>query len=103
MLRINNTKKGTNNWVKIYKRWAHERSINPNLEEIDAESLDEVLSQFYGEICKQDGREHEPDSLRVMQSSLHRYLSEKGYSKSILKDEVFNKSCKILEGKGTLL
>ena len=61
-----NTKKSTNNWVKIYKQWAHERSINPNLKEIDAESLDEVLSQFHGEICKQDGREYEPDSLRVM-------------------------------------
>ena len=98
-----NTKKSTNNWVKIYKQWAHERSINPNLEEIDAGSLDEVSSQFYGEICKQDGTEHEPDSLCVRQSSLHRYLSKKGYSKSILKDDVFNKSCKILKGKARLL
>ena len=73
------------------------------MKEIDAESLDEVLSQFYGEIRKQDGREYEPDSLRVMQSSLHRYLSEKGYNKSILKDQVFKESCKILEGKARLL
>ena len=63
-----------------------------------AESLDKVLSQFYGEIRKQDGREYEPDSLRVMQSSLYRHLSEKRYSKSILKDQVFNESRKILEG-----
>ena len=39
-----NTKKSANNWVKIFKQWAHEWSINPNLEEIDAESLDKVLS-----------------------------------------------------------
>ena len=68
------------------------------MEEIVAESLDKVLSQFYGEIRKQDGREYEPDSLRVMQSSLYRHLSEKRYSKSILKDQVFNESRKILEG-----
>ena len=73
------------------------------MEEIDAESLDEVLSRFYGEIRKQDGREYEPDSLRVMQSSLHRYISEKGYNKSILKDQVFNASRKILEGKARVL
>ena len=61
-----NTKKGTNNWVKIYKQWVHERSINPILEEIDAESLDEVLLQFHAEIRKEDEREYEPNSLRVM-------------------------------------
>ena len=38
-----------------------------------------------------------------MQSSLHRYLSEKGYSKSIWKDQVFNESGKILEVKARLL
>ena len=69
------------------------------MEEIDAELIYKVLSQFYGEIRKQDGREYEPDSLRVMQSSLYRYLSEKRYSKIILKDQVFNENHKILEGK----
>ena len=73
------------------------------MEEIEAESLDEVFSQFYGQICKQHGREYESDSLRVMQSSLHRYLSEKGHNKRILNDQVFNKSHKILEGKVRLL
>ena len=47
--------------------------------------------------------EYEPDSLRVMQSSLHRYLIEKGSSKNILKDQAFVKSRKILEGKAKLL
>ena len=98
-----NTEKSTNNWVKLYKQWAHERSININLEKIDSQSLDKVLSQFYGEICEQDWREYEPDNLRVMQSLLYRYLSEKAYNKSILKDLVFNAKCKILEGKARLL
>ena len=39
----------------------------------------------------------------MIQSSLHCYLSEKGYNKSILKDGVLNKSCKILEGKARIL
>ena len=45
----------------------------------------------------------EPDSLRVMQSSLHRYLIEKGSSKNIFKNQAFVKSRKILEGKAKLL
>ena len=67
--------------VKIFKQWAHKRSINANLEEIEVESLDEVLSQFYGDIRKQDGKECQPYSLRVMQSLLHCCLSEKGITK----------------------
>ena len=100
---MQNTKKSVNNWVKIFKQWAHEWSINPNLEEIDAESLDKVLSKFYAKIHKQDGREYEVDSLSVMESSLYCYLSKKRVQKSILKDQVFNQNPKILEGKARLL
>ena len=100
---MQNTKKSVNNWVKIFKQWAHEWSVNPNLEEIDAESLDKVLSKFYAKIHKQDGREYEVDSLSVMESSLYCYLSKKRVQKSILKDQVFNQNRKILEGKARLL
>lgn len=34
---------------------------------------------------------------------LHRYISEKGYNKCILKDQVLNESRKIQEGKARLL
>ena len=93
-----NTKKSANNWVKVFTMgsWTVDQS---KLGGDRAESLDEVLSQFFGEIRKQDGREYEPESLRVMQSSLHRYLSEKGYNKSILTDQVFKEYLEILEGR----
>ena len=68
------------------------------MEEIDAESLDKVLS-----VLLRNSKEYEPDSLRVMQNSLYRYFSEIGYNKSILKDQIFNESRKILEGKARLL
>ena len=84
-----NTKKSTNNWIRVYKHWAKERNVCQNLEELDYETLDGTLAQFYGEIRKQDGADYEPDSLRVMQSSLHRYLVENGSSQNILKDQSF--------------
>jgi len=59
--------------------------------------------QFYAEIRKEIGQEYEPDSLKVMQAALERYLKEKYYSKSILKDMEFLNSRKVLEGKARKL
>ena len=46
-----------------------------------------------------NGDEHEPDSLKVMHASIDRFLREKGYPKSILRDNEFLNSKKVLEGK----
>ncbi|XP_066935958.1 zinc finger MYM-type protein 3-like [Clytia hemisphaerica] len=73
------------------------------LEEYSPPELDAVLCQFYGEVRKRDGDDYEPDSLRVMQAGLHRYLVENNYPKSIMDETVFNKSIKTLEGKARLL
>ena len=98
-----NTKKSTNNWIRVYKHWANERGVNQNLEELDTESMDEILTRFYAEIRKPNGQEYEPDSLRVMQGSINRYLVEKGFTKNIINDQEFVKSRKVLEGKAKLL
>ena len=58
------------------------------LAEYNHPELDAVLCQFYGEVRKRDGNNYEPDSLRVMQAGLHRYLVEKKYPKSIMDDIV---------------
>ena len=46
-----------------------------------------------------DGQEYEPACLRVMRSSLDRYLKEKNYPFSIISSVEFNESNKVLEGK----
>ncbi|XP_066911348.1 uncharacterized protein KIAA1958-like [Clytia hemisphaerica] len=99
-----NTNKSTNNGIRVYKQRANVRKTCQNLEDfVDAKSLDGTLAQFYAELTKQNGDGYEPDSLRVMQSSLHRYLVEKGSTMNILKDQSFSKSRKILEGKARIL
>ena len=51
--------------------------------------LDEVLVNFYVEVRKLDGQEYEPACLRVMRSSLDRYLKEKNYPVSIISSDEF--------------
>ena len=61
--------------------------------------LDEVLVNFYAELRKVDGQEYERACLRVMRSSLDRYLKEKNYPVSIISSDEFKESNKVLEGK----
>ena len=74
-----------------------------NLETYDVRELDNVLSKFYAEVRKENGDEYEPDSLKVMQASIDRFLREKGYTKSILRDNEFLNFKKVVEGKARSL
>ena len=98
-----NTKRSTSTWINVYQTWAKERSKKPDREGYSPQELNSVLCQFYGEVRKKDGEDYEPDCLRVMQSSLHRYLKEKNFPKSILIDTEFIQCNKILEGKARTL
>ena len=52
-------------------------------------------------VCKKDGDDYEPDSLRVMVTAIDRYLAE--YKHSIIRDREFKSSKQVLEGKTRLL
>ena len=94
-----NTKKSTEYWKNVFKKWATERNVNANLEEYECDALDQTLSQFYAELRKENGDDCEPDSLKVMQAAMERYLKSKSYPKSIIRDREFINSRKVLEGK----
>ena len=53
--------------------------MDVNMETISPAALDEILQKYYLEVRKQDGTDYEPDSLKVMQAALERYLSDKRY------------------------
>ena len=48
------------------------------------QALDALFNKFYVEIRKKDGTDYEPDSLRVMQAAIDRYLRHKNYPVSII-------------------
>ena len=96
-------KKSTEYWKNVFKKWANERNLQPNLEDYQSDVLDRTLSQFYAELRKENGDDYEPDCLKVMQASLERYLKSKAYPKSIIRDREFLNSRKVLDGKARKL
>ena len=60
-----NTRKSTINWVRVFEKWCDENSLGKNLDTILPEQLDKVLERFYASVCKQDGTDYEPGSLKV--------------------------------------
>jgi len=98
-----NTRKSMEYCKNVFKKWVNERNFRANLEEYKSDVLNQKLSQFYAELRKENGDDYEPDCLKVMQSSLERYLKSKAYPKSIIRDREFLNSRKVLEGKARKL
>ena len=67
------------------------------------QALDGLLNRFYVEIRKKDGTDYEPDSLRVMQAAIDRYLCHKNYPASIITGREFTKSQETLDAKAKQL
>ena len=98
-----NTLQSTNNWVKVWKTWAAQKGYDESIEKYESETLNKILKQFYATVRKKNGDDYEPDSLRVMVTAIDRYLIEKEYKYSIIRDREFKSSKQVLEGKARLL
>ena len=98
-----NTKLSTSNWLKIYQLWARARGKEINPEKLEPYELNKTLELFYAEVKKSNGKDYEPDSLRVMIAAVDRHLKEKDYPMSIMKDRAFASSKSVLEGKARQL
>ena len=83
-----NTERSTNMWYSLAKS----RQINESVETMAPATLDRVLQKFYLEVRKQDGSEYEPDSFKVMQAALERYLSSQKYTYSLINSLKFSSS-----------
>jgi len=64
--------------MNVFRSWCQARLLeNVTIEIMAPEELDKVLSKFYANVKKKDGDDYEPESLKIMQSSIERYLKEK--------------------------
>ena len=106
-LKASAVSKNTSRWTKqrmnVFKSWCQPRHLeNVNIIK-KADELDNILSKFYAEVTKRDGDDYEPESLKIMQSAIERYLKEKNYPLSIVRSREFHNSQEILHAKAISL
>ncbi|XP_066910901.1 uncharacterized protein KIAA1958-like [Clytia hemisphaerica] len=98
-----NTTKSTSLCKRTFDTWADQRQQPKDIENLDPTELDQMLQRFFAEVKKQNGKDYEPGSLASLQSGIDRYLKEKHYNYSIIKDREFTSSRAVLEGKARFL
>ena len=86
-------------WLSLWKTWCERKSIALEIEEHKPAELNRLLEKVYAEVKNKNGKDYEPDSLRVMIAAFDRYLKDKQYALSIVKDREFHSSKQVLEGK----
>ena len=85
-----NMRKSTINWVRVFETRCDENDLDKKPEMVLPVQLDNILEHFFACVCKQDGADYEPGSLKVMQAALDRHLKGKGYSFSMIKELLFS-------------
>ena len=98
-----NPARATKTWMSAWTEWCKARNINVKMESYCPQALDGLLNKFYIEIRKKDGTDYEPDSLRVMQTAIDRYLRPNNYPVSIITGRDFIKSQETLDAKAKQL
>ena len=86
-------------WLNVYSSWATVRGHSQDIHTLPPVELNKVLKQFFGEIRKKDGKEYEPDCLRVMLGALHRHLTSVNYPGDLITGREFKDCRDVLEGK----
>ena len=82
-----NTLQSTNNWVKVWKSWASQKGYDESIEKYEPGA--KILEQFYATVRKKN--------------AIDRYLADKEYKHSIIRDRELKSSKQVLEGKVRLL
>lgn len=85
--------------LNVWWSWAEQKGHGQKIENHEEEALKKILEDFYATMRKKDGQDYEPDSLRIMVTSIDCYLKEQGYKHSIIRDRQFNSSKQVIKGK----
>jgi len=96
------TKRRTDYWINIFQQRTDEGK-NEKLKSYEVPEHNEALANFFAKLRKENDKDYEPDSLKVMQVALDRHLRSKNYPKSIVRNTEFLSSRKVLERKARKL
>lgn len=91
------TQKATGIWMNCFKEYLEEKG-HPKIEEIETQSLPDILTAFYTELRKKDGEgEYKTSTLKCIRAAINRYFKEER-SLDILKDGRFVRSNEMFKG-----
>ena len=76
-MKNNNTKKKTKGYLKILSEWLHGNNELRMVEDIPAVELNPYLARSFLSARSQKYKEYEPESFKLIQSSVSRYSMEK--------------------------
>ncbi|CAC5380626.1 unnamed protein product [Mytilus coruscus] len=100
---MRNTSRKTNSDVSKLKTWLSDQNELREFHEIPPQELDLLLVRLFMTAKKCDGGDYEPDTLKSIQGSINRHLSEKHYNIDLIKDKEFKHSEDVLMSKRKLL
>lgn len=87
--------------MSVFQSWEKSRDLeNVSIETMSSEELDSVLTKFYAEVKKKrTAMNYEPESLKIMQSTIERHLKDNNYPLSIVISREFLNSQEVLNAK----
>ncbi|KAJ8309919.1 hypothetical protein KUTeg_011784, partial [Tegillarca granosa] len=91
-----NTVRKTTSDIKKFTNWLKSQNEQRELHEMQKQELDRYLARFFMTAKKVNGEEFEPDSLKTIQSSINRHLSEMNAGINIIEDNEFKHSRDVL-------
>jgi len=96
-----NKSRKTKSDEKLFTEWLlKSQNEQRQSEDIECYKLDQYLARFFLSVRNKKGEEYEPDTLKSIQSSINRHLTEKTKSKmNILTDKDFQHSRDVLSAK----
>lgn len=97
-LKNDNTVRKTTSDMRLFNRWLRSNNEMRLAEEIPVTELDKCLARFFMTVKKDDESNYEPQSVRSMQSSISRYLTEK-CAINIMVDKEFHHSRDVMSAK----
>ena len=71
-----NTKKGTNWGISVWRQWCNARNIQEPIESMEASQICSLMAKFVQEARRKDGQEYPASSLLNIVSAIQRYLRE---------------------------
>ena len=87
-----NTQRATEKCVKVLKAYLKCKGMPVEFEDWDKPRLAEVLSKFYMEVRREDGKLYKTGSMVNIRAGLNRYLKSKGKTIDLIKETVFTQS-----------